>query len=115
MTVVNKAKGGQVTLRFETTGFANLGQVNAIGETVTSMRITDVLWSANGGAWLIKRGANTVLKLNGNGIWPLRDNNIVVDNVGGESAANIQCILTAGSGSLVIKLAKDSTTFTRQY
>ena len=50
-------KGGYVTLRFNNTGSSWLHEANGVGETVNSMKLSNVLWSANqSGTWTIQRG-----------------------------------------------------------
>ncbi|MDP7365835.1 MAG: hypothetical protein QGH83_01035 [Candidatus Pacebacteria bacterium] len=103
-------KGGYVTLRFNNTGSSWLHEANGVGETVNSMKLSNVLWSANqSGTWTIQRGANVVLTLTGSGRWDLHQEPIVVENAG-EQVSNVVCSMSANAnGCLILKFHKSST------
>ena len=114
-------KGGYITARVvgpnTAGGFvlnsatANFG-ANSAGETVTQASILEVGWVLGANAATIKRGANTVLRLTGEGWMSFADAGVQLES-SGEKKANCQIIL-AGAGSVILKLHKGSS-FTSEY
>lgn len=106
-------KGGFVVARFTGTGFLKLNTAgaavgcNSAGETVQTMNIYSMQWSAgNGASWTIKRGANTVWTCDGQDYLDLSDGRLI-DNVGGEPTANVVVTKNGtGPAAIVIKLHK---------
>tara|TARA_Y100000310_G_scaffold344909_1_gene460390 strand:+ start:1169 stop:1531 length:363 start_codon:yes stop_codon:yes gene_type:complete len=120
MAITKKGvKGGYVTLLFNATGFTNIASANAVGETVDSMNITHMLWSANGASkWTVARGGNTIASLYGVDDWDLSREGIQLEQ-GGDAASNLVATLSSTSGlaegTLIIKLHKKSSGFTTEY
>jgi|TARA_B100001964_G_C14137343_1_gene555760 hypothetical protein len=109
--VINKGnKGGYVTYRFNNTGQSWFHEANVAGETVNSMHISNVIWSANNsGTWTIQRGANVVLTLTGTGRWDLYQEPIVLENAG-EQVSNLVCTMSPNAnGCLILRMHKSST------
>lgn len=79
---------------------------NAIGETVSSASIIEVAWVLGANSATIKRGANTVLRLTGEGWMSLTEAGIQLET-SGEKKANCQIIMP-GAGTVVLKLHKNS-------
>ena len=104
---------GYVTLRSEATGFINLNagaqNANAAGETVASATIAGIHWSVTGtNNWTIKRGANTVAVLGGNGSWNLQTMNTPLESTLGDKQSNTVFTLSGGNGTVLIHLHKQS-------
>ncbi len=106
--------GGYVVLRTSATdGFklnhATLPSANSAGETVTEMRISEIMWSvAASQRWTVKRGANTMLELAGNGHQDYQGNGIRLEVSQGDLTANLNCTLSGGTGTIIVKMHKAS-------
>lgn len=85
---------------------------NAAGETVTQASILEVSWALGANSATIKRGANTVLRLTGEGWMSMAEAGIQLET-SGEKKANCQIIMP-GQGTVVLKLHKGSS-FTSEY
>lgn len=122
MAIVTKdVKGGYVTARFTGSGYVSLNSANttvganSVSETVTALQIVNVKWSAANGSFDIKRGANTILKLNGNGNLDFQEDAMRIDSLGGEPQSNVVVTTTgAPNGFVTIKMHKKST-FVTEY
>lgn len=109
-------KGGWVVAKFHSGGFINLNHVtstigaNTAGEIVNRMNIVSAECSTGNNVFFtVKRGANTVLVISGDGDFDLSDGRCV-DNMGGEPQANLVVTKTgSGPSTLIIKLHKQST------
>lgn len=114
-------KGGYVTARFSianaaggfvlnsaTPGFG----ANTVGETVDSATIIEAAWALGANSALIKRGANTVLRLTGEGQISFVESGMQLETTG-EAKANVQVVMP-GAGFVILKLHKSST-FTSNY
>ncbi len=114
ITTKSGKPGGYVVLRAtENDGFklnhATLPAANSAGETVSEMRISEVMWSvASGNRWTVKRGANTMLELGGNGHHDYQGNGIRLEVSKGDLTANVNCTLTGGTGTIIVKMHKAS-------
>ena len=114
ITTKSNKPGGYVVLRAtDSDGFklnhATLPSANNAGETVSEMRISEVMWSvASGNRWTVKRGANTMLELGGNGHHDYQGNGIRLEVSKGDLTANVNCTLTGGTGTIILKMHKSS-------
>lgn len=114
ITTKSGKPNGYVVLRATATdGFklnhATLPAANSAGETVSEMRISEVMWSiASGNRWTVKRGANTMLELGGNGHHDYQGNGIKLEVSQGDLTANLNCTLTGGTGTIIVKMHKAS-------
>lgn len=106
--VIGPNTAGGFVLNSAVAGFG----ANAAGETVTSASIIEVQWVLGANSATIKRGANTVLRLTGEGALSFVDTGIQLETAG-EKASNCQIILP-GAGTVVLKLHKGSN-FTSEY
>ena len=112
-------KGGTVTVRVDGVlgaSSANLNQCGVSGETVDSMNIKAIWWHANTGAFTINRTpapagpTSQILNLSGSGHMDFEHHGVVIETVG-EAASNLEINYSglAGTGTLIIKLKKQST------
>ena len=118
MPIVTKSHkpGGYVVFRTTSTdgfdmNFAGGGvpAANNPGETVTEMRISEVLWSVKGAqTWTVTRGGNTVLVLSGSGHHDYQRNGIRLEASHGDLIANVHCVLSSGDGTIILKMHKSS-------
>jgi hypothetical protein len=84
----------------------NSFSTNTTTETVTSVKITQVKWSADPtGNVNIGRGTNTVLSLYNTGDWNLAASGLLVAN---SSASNVVVSIT-GDGTCILECVKEST------
>ncbi len=113
--ITSKAVGsGYVTTRFTANGFITLnhptstvGANSSSSEVVTSMNLVEAqfCFQDSGGA-IVKRGANTVLKLYGQ--HTLGFIHARIDALGGEPTSTTQVVLT-GNGTVILKFHKTSS------
>ena len=114
ITTKSNKPGGYVVLRAtEDDGLklnhATLPAANSAGETVTEMRISEVMWSvASGNRWTVTRGANTILVLGGSGHHDYQSNGIRLEASQGDLIANVHCALSGGHGTIIVKMHKAS-------
>ena len=114
ITTKSNKPGGYVVLRAtDTDGFklnhATLASANSAGETVTEMRISEIMWSvAASQRWTVKRGANTMAELAGNGHQDYQGNGIRSEVSQGDLTANLNCTLSGGTGTIIVKMHKSS-------
>jgi len=115
MGIITKGnKGGYLVAKYTANGFFNVETSNVVGETVNTMSFTNILWSSNNsGVWNISRGANVVATLSGSGQWDLAEIGMALET-GGENAANVVVTLEGSTGTLIMKLHKQSS-FTTEY
>lgn len=103
---------GTVVVRDVATGSIDLNGApgaNAVGETVTSMTISEVAWSVSGSnTWTLARGANNVLVLAGSGQMKFDDSQLKLEQNNLEEIDDISWTLSAGTGSIVIRVRKKS-------
>ena len=120
---VNQNKGskgtGLLVIRSDSTGFVDLNsasanthlKANTAGETVRSMYLASVMWTlanTSGGSWNIQRGGNTIFTLAGqSGYFDFWGENFRLE-VGGDPQSNVIFSLANSSGSIVLKLHKNS-------
>ena len=114
ITTKSNKPGGYVVLRATgSDGFklnhATLPSANNAGETVSEMRISEIMWSlAASQTWTVTRGANTMLVLSGNGHHDYQGNGIKLEVSKGDVTANVHCALSGGTGSIILKMHKSS-------
>lgn len=114
ITTKSGKPGGYVVLRATgTDGFklnhATLPAANSAGETVSEMRISEIMWSvAASQRWTVKRGANTMVELAGNGHHDYQANGIKLEVSQGDLTANLNCTLSGGTGTIIVKMHKAS-------
>ena len=105
-----------VTVHSDRTGSIALNRLDAsphlgannIGETVSAMYISQVVWGASAtNTWTVSRGANAVLVLTGSGSIDLQSDGIRVET-GGDNISNCVFTLSGGTGTIAVKLAKSS-------
>lgn len=106
--VIGPNNAGGFVLNSATVNFG----ANTNGETVTSASILEVSWALGANSATIKRGANTVLRLTGEGWMSFSEAGIQLET-SGEKKANCQVIMP-GAGTVVLKLHKGAT-FTSEY
>lgn len=112
MPIVSKGiKGGYAIARLTSTttlwtNHANtqLGANNSPDETVDSMTIAQAKWA---GTWVVSRAGNTILDLTGAGNFDFQEDGVTIET-SAEASGNLVATLT-GSGTLVLKLHKQST------
>lgn len=84
-------------------GNSSVSNVAAVGETITSAYISQVHWSTDARV-SIKRGANTILNLNGNGSLNLRALGFSLSEF---SNASIVVETTTANASVIIEIVKE--------
>ena len=113
ITVNHKKPAGYVVFRANSTSGLKLNTAagvpgaNAIGETVGSMAISEVMWSVGSGSWTVKRGANTVAVFSGSGYHDYQASGMRLEAVAGDLSANLDLTLS-GTGVITIKAHKVS-------
>jgi len=115
ITVNQKNPSGYVVLRTTATDFLKLNSsgavqgANSIGETVISMSISEIMWSANGNnTWTINRGSNTVAVLSGSGWHDYQSSGIKLEDSTAQATSNVVVTLSGGGGFIAVKLHKVS-------
>ncbi len=82
---------------------------NAVGETVLSMSISEVIWSANSSnRWTIDRGSNTIAVLHGQGDISFQEKGMKLEADSAQLTSNVVVTLSGGTGFIVLKLHKVS-------
>ncbi len=130
MSVVSKGqKGGVVTYRYVSAVgtavadgtnsiFAEISSsefANVAGETLDKMHLYNAWWSANTAEWIIRRGANTILRLSGSGSHNYHSQGVIIDDVGGEAASNVGIEHASGSSGVLVLQFKKTSTFVTEY
>jgi len=106
--VVVRANGADGLLLNTVGGNTNDG-ANAVGETVQSMAIAEVMWSVAGtNSFSVKRGSNTVLTLAGSGYHDYQASGIRIEDGSAQLTSNVDITLSGGTGTLLLKLHKVS-------
>jgi hypothetical protein len=119
MPVITNQRGpsGYITLR--ATGSDGILRVDAGGsvqganatatEVVSNMRIVHAMWSVSGtNTWSVNRGSNTVLVLAGSGSHDYSGEGFRLESDVTQTSSNVKVILSGGTGTLLLKLHKES-------
>lgn len=108
---VHSDRTGSIALNRLDSG-AHIG-ANNIGETVSEMYISKVIWGLSNTAappatWTLARGGNTVMVLSGsNGLIDFQEEQVRLES-GGDNISNCVFTLAGGTGTILIKFAKSS-------
>ena len=109
---LNHGGSSYITVHTDQTHFVNLNggtnPANSAGETITAMHISKVICAANGCGFDVFRGANLVGSFSGVNTTDYQEENIRLE-AGGDPQSNL--VITkvgVGSGTLAVKLHKQS-------
>lgn len=108
ITVKQNKNGGYSILRATTDDTINLVTAAGSGETVNSMTIAEIMWSANGtNTWTVSRGSDTVAVLAGSGHHDYQASGMRLETTA-QITANCNVVLSGGTGYIVVKVHKVS-------
>ena len=109
ITIKQNKNGGYAILRATANDTINLVTAAGASETVQSMSIAEVKWSAVGSAyWTITKGSDVVAIYGGSGNHDYQESGMRLESTNGQLTANCNVALTGSFGSIVVKLHKVS-------
>lgn len=109
---ITRNNASELHLVSDATGYLNLNggtyPANNAGETLTDLSIREVFWSVSAGeSWTVSRGGNTIGVFTGTGNHDYQGSGFAVAT-GGDDQANVVFTKSGGTGTIMIKLGKQS-------
>lgn len=109
ITVKQNKNGGYTVLTATSNTTINLVTAAGSGETVQSMSIAEVKWSAIGTAyWTVTRGNDVVARYGGSGSHDYQESGMRLEENNAQLTANCNVALTGNFGFIAVKLHKVS-------
>jgi hypothetical protein len=105
--IQNRSLGHAVTLDVANSTYScnSFAVPNSSVETVTGLAVTKILWT---GPWTISIGSNLIFQTSNNeGVWDLNSMGI---SLGGYAGANLNVNTTSTTATLILNVAKQSST-----
>ena len=106
MAIINNKRGGTATILVTANTDIALTDLEVGDETVTAAQIRMADFCANGnGTWVVNRGANTVLNLNGSANFDFAGSGFGSIAIDETASINVTCSTT---GTLILHVSKTS-------
>ena len=109
---ITRNNASELHLVSDATGYLNLNggtyPANSAGETLTDLTVREIFWSVSAGeTWTVARGGNTIAVFSGSGNHDYQGSGFAV-SAGGDDQANVVFTKSGGTGTIMIKLGKQS-------
>jgi len=110
---ITRNNRSELHLVSDVSGYINLNggtfPANTDGDgTLTDLSIREIFWSvSSGNTWTVSRGGNTIAVLTGSGNHDYQGSGFSVAS-GGDEQANVVFTKTGGTGTIMLKLGKQS-------
>jgi hypothetical protein len=109
---ITRNNASELHLVSDATGYLNLNggtnPANTAGEILTDLTIREIFWSVSAGeSWTVQRGGNTIAVLSGSGNHDYQGSGFAVAS-GGDDQANVVFTKSGGTGTVMLKLGKQS-------
>ena len=109
---ITRNNASEIHLVSDATGYLNLNggtyPANNAGETLESLSVREIFWTVSStNTWTVSRDGNTIGVFTGSGNHDYQGSGFAVSS-GGDEQANVVFTLSGGTGTVMLKLGKQS-------
>ena len=109
---ITRNNASEIHLVSDVSGYVNFNggtyPANNAGETLTDLSLREIFWSVSAGeTWTVARGGNTIGVFSGSGNHDYQGSGFAVAS-GGDEQANVAFTKSGGTGTIMLKLGKQS-------